>query len=251
MKILKPKLIMLDLDKRTSIIIKNIPDKSIDCVYIDVPYLMPNTIGVSGGFMAKRVNNFYNSQINSFKNGFDLSILDEFKRVSKKTNIYIWCNKFLVLDLLKYFVEKYKCKKYEILVWCKTNPIPMTQNVWLSDLEYCLWFGETDVKLNDGYELKSKWYESAINKKDKDKYNHPTIKPLQLVKRHILHSTQPNDIVLDCFSGSGTTCVACKELDRQFIGIEIDPEYHKISLDRLNGVLANGQISFDTDISKL
>ena len=52
-------------------------------------------------------------------------------------------------------------------------------------------------------------------------------------------------------AGSGTTCVAAKELNRQFIGIEIDPEYHKISLDRLNGILANGQLSFDTDISKI
>ena len=51
--------------------------------------------------------------------------------------------------------------------------------------------------------------------------------------------------------GSGTTCVAAKELNRKFIGIEIDPEYHKISMDRLNGILANGQISFDTDINKL
>ena len=51
--------------------------------------------------------------------------------------------------------------------------------------------------------------------------------------------------------GSGTTCVAAKELGRQFIGIEIDPEYYKISLDRLNGILANGQISFYTDINKI
>ena len=58
-------------------------------------------------------------------------------------------------------------------------------------------------------------------------------------------------MILDCFSGSGTTCVAAKELNRRFIGIEIDPEYHKISLDRLNGILANGQISFDTDINKI
>ena len=128
----------------------------------------------------------------------------------------------------------------------------MTNNVWLPDLEYCICFkSEKAPRYNDGYELKSKWYLSEKNKKDKDKYNHPTIKPLNLVKRHILHSTKPNDIILDCFSGSGTTCVAAKELGRRFIGIEIDPEYHKISLDRLNGMLANGQISFDTDISKL
>ncbi len=45
--------------------------------------------------------------------------------------------------------------------------------------------------------------------------------------------------------------MACKELNRRFIGIEINPEYHQISIDRLNGMLANGQISFDTDISKI
>lgn len=102
-----------------------------------------------------------------------------------------------------------------------------------------------------GYELKSQFFIQQINTKDKEKYKHPTIKPLELVKRHILHTTQKNDIVLDCFSGSGTTCVAAKETNRNFIGIEINEEYHKISLDRLNGILANGQISFDTDINKI
>lgn len=42
-----------------------------------------------------------------------------------------------------------------------------------------------------------------------------------------------------------------KRIYRKFIGIEIDLEYHKISMDRLNGILANGQISFDTDINKI
>ena len=48
---------------------------------------------------------------------------------------------------------------------------------------------------------------------------------MELVKRHILHSTQPNDIVLDCFCGSGTTCVACEETGRRFIGMEINKKY--------------------------
>lgn len=63
--------------------------------------------------------------------------------------------------------------------------------------------------------------------------------------------TKDGDIILDPFSGSGTTCVAAKELNRRFIGIEKNLEYYKISLDRLNGILANGQISFSTDINKL
>lgn len=224
--------------------IKNIPDKSIDCIYTDVPYLMPNTRGISGGFMSNRVNNFYDNQINDFKDGFDYSILDEFVRISKTLNIYIWCNKFLIKDLLNYFVDKVGCKKYEIMVWCKDNPIPMTNNVWLSDVEYCLWFGETDTKLNDGYELKSKWFASPINKRDKDKFDHPTIKPRELVERHLLHTTQPNDIVADFFVGSGTTCVACKNIDRHYIGFEIDEKWVKVAKDRLNNIDATGQTSF-------
>ena len=97
-------------------------------------------------------------------------------------------------------------------------------------------FRENGCILNDGYELKSKWYVSPINKGDKDLYDHPTIKPLELVKRHILHSTQPNDIVLDCFLGSGTTCVAAKETGRRYIGFEIDKTYFQIAQDRLNNI---------------
>lgn len=150
------------------------------------------------------------------------------------------------MPITKYFVEEKNCR-VNYLVWCKTNPTPFTNDMWLPDIEYCLCIkGQNAPRYNDGIEFKSKWYISQKNKADKGKYNHPTIKPLELVKRHLQHSSNKGDIVLDCFSGSGTTCVAAKELGRQFIGIEIDPEYHKISLDRLQGILANGQISFDT-----
>lgn len=97
------------------------------------------------------------------------------------------------------------------------------------------------IKLNDGYELKSKWYISPINQSDKEKFKHPTIKPLNLVERHIKHATQENDIVLDCFCGSGTTCVACKNTNRRYIGIELNSKWHKVAVDRLNNVQADGQ----------
>lgn len=80
-------------------------------------------------------------------------------------------------------------------------------------------------------------------KKDKDLFEHATIKPLPLVTRHLLHTTQPNDIVLDCFIGSGTTAIACKEIGRQFIGFEISEKWCEIAKDRLNNIDANGQIS--------
>jgi DNA modification methylase len=222
-------------------LIKELPDKSVNCVYTDVPYLMPNNKG-GAGFMGERVGRIINEELKNFRAGIDFSILDQFIRVLKTLNIFIWCNKFMINDLLSYFINK-GCKKYEIMVWAKNNPIPMTNNVWLSDLEYCLWFGEKETELNDGYELKSKWYQSPINKADKDLFNHPTIKPLELVKRHLLHATQPKDIVLDCFMGSGTTAVACQETGRQFIGFEIEPKWVKVANDRLNKTDANGQQS--------
>ena len=56
---------------------------------------------------------------------------------------------------------------------------------------------------------------------------------------------------LEPFCGSGTTCVAAKETGRRYIGMEIDPEYHKIAVDRLNGINANGQTSIFTDFNNL
>lgn len=229
-------------------LIKNIPDGSIDLVYTDIPYLFADG-GYSDSPLSKRIKKLKEEELAEITKGIDYTILEEFIRVLKKVNCFIWCSKEQILDIMNFF-NKYNCM-YEILTWNKTNPTPMTNNVFLPDIEYCLYFREKGVKLNDGYQLKSKWYESPINKSDKEKYKHPTIKPLNLVKRHILHTTQENDLILDPFSGSGTTCIAAKELNRRFIGIEINKEYHKISLDRLNGILANGQISFDTDINKI
>ena len=87
------------------------------------------------------------------------------------------------------------------------------------------------------------YFVSRANKSDKDTFEHPTIKPLLFVKRHLLHATQPNDIVLDCFMGSGTTAIACKEIGRQFIGFEISEKWCQVANDRLNNIDANGQIS--------
>ena len=228
-------------------LIKQIPDKSVDCIYTDIPYLIEKG-GQGNSELSKRILKTNYTDLKDIRDGIDWKILDEFVRVSKTINCFVWCSKDQILDLMNYFNEiNARC---QILVWCKTNPTPMCNGNWLPDLEYCLYFSK-GVKLNDGYELKSKWYQSGLNVSDKNEFIHPTIKPLDLVKRHLLHTTQPNDIVLDCFSGSGTTCVAAKELGRRFIGIEIDPTYHKISVDRLNGINAKGQTSIFTDFGNL
>lgn len=88
-----------------------------------------------------------------------------------------------------------------------------------------------------------------MNVFDKKKYNHPTIKPLNIIKTLIENSSLENQIVFDPFSGSGTTCVAAKELQRRYIGIEVDFEFYKISINRLNGIDAHGQSTIFTDFN--
>ena len=212
-------------------LIKQIPDKSIDLIYTDIPYQI--TISETGSKDAlSRRKRKLDSDLSDIKDGIDFSILDQFRRIQKKTYLYIWCSVDQMYPIMQYF-KKWNVPMW-VLVWCKTNPIPTIKYRWLSDLEYCLLFKEKGTPpYNDGYEIKSKWYVSPINKEDKDNWTHPTIKPLELVERHIKHSTREGDTVLDCFMGSGTTGIACRNLNRNFIGMEINEEYFKIAERRM------------------
>jgi DNA modification methylase len=168
-------------------LIKQIPDKSIDCIYTDIPYLYA-LHGGGNSNLAKRITTVADEYLVDMQDGIDYSIFDEIIRVSKKINVFVWCSKMQINHIMNYFIGK-NCN-YDILVWCKTNPTPATNNLWLPDIEYCLYFREKGVKLNDGYNLKSRWHISGLNVGDKKDFEHPTIKPLDLVKRHLLHTTK-------------------------------------------------------------
>ncbi len=233
-------------------LIKEIPDKSIDCIYVDIPYLYTKHHNLESELKKKRdrlTSNITKTQleINAISNGIDYSIFNDFIRVLRKMNLFIWCSRLQISEILNWFSEK--GFEYEILVWCKTNPVPAINNTWLPDIEYCLYFREKGVKFTQGYDLKSKWFISPINQSDKQLFKHPTIKPLELVKRHIQLVTKEGGVVLDCFCGSGTTCVAANEIGRNFIGIEVEDKWYKIAVDRINGITADGQTSIFTDFS--
>lgn len=232
-------------------LIKEIPDNSIDLIIIDPPYLIENTQGGTRTNLAKSIRKM-NTQIKEkdLTVGINSNILNELVRVLKNINIYIWCNHKQIPEYLDFFVNQQKCK-FDVLIWNKTNAVPLYNNKYLTDKEYCLYFRKNGYCNPQSYEEAKTVYYMPINIKDKEKYKHPTIKPLSIIKNLVKNSSNEGDIILDCFSGSGTTCVACKELNRQFLGIEIDPEYYRISLDRLEGITADGQLSFDTDISKI
>ena len=82
-----------------------------------------------------------------------------------------------------------------------------------------------------------KTHHSVWNYDIDKKIGHVTPKPLEMIKNIIKHSSNKGDIVLDCFMGSGTTAVACKELGRNFIGIEKEQEYIDLSTKRINDII--------------
>ena len=95
--------------------------------------------------------------------------------------------------------------------------------------------------LNENKQMRSDWLLNICSGRErlKDKYNkkvHNTQKPEELLYRVILSSTQPGDLVLDPFFGTGTTGAICKKLGRRFIGIEKNPTYIKEAKKRILNV---------------
>lgn len=218
--------------------IKSIPDKSIDLVIIDPPYdinTRKNRIGYNR--IAKSILKVENTLVNhNLTESYDFSLLDELIRIMKKVNIYIWCNKNQIEDYLKFFVDKHKCR-YEILIWNKTNAMPLYSNKYINDKEYCLYFRKESKCNPTTYDDARTVYTSPSNARDRILYQHPTIKPVDFIRRMIRNSSNENDIVLDCFMGSGTTAVASIMENRKYIGFEINKRYYDISNARIEKIL--------------
>ena len=226
-------------------LIKDVPDKSVDLIVTDPPYKIEGLSNKPHGIFSKNGHTRkYEQEMleTGLGNGMDYAILDDFMRVMKKTNIYIWCNKAMILPLLKYFVEEKKLN-FEIIILNKTNVPPFTSGHYLKDKEYCLYFWGKGVKLKPTFETGKTVYVTKVNIQDRKDYGHPTIKPLSIIENLIRNSCERGGIVLDPFLGSGTTALAAKHLERNYIGFEINENYYKIAKDRLNGINQKGEMN--------
>ena len=216
--------------------IKKIPTASIDLVVIDPPYELSTRKKDESFNKNKITRDIYKLQEELIKgslvNGYDYVILDELVRVMKGVNIYIWCNKKQLLFYFDYFVKKLGCN-YEVLLWNKTNAMPLYSNTYLSDKEYCLYFRKKGYCKPKSYSDARTVYFSTTNMSDKKRYGHPTIKPLEFIRKIIRNSSVEGDVVLDSFMGSGTTAVACILENRNYIGLEVNKKYYDIALKRI------------------
>ena len=131
------------------------------------------------------------------------------------------------------------------ITWQKTNPPPnLACKTFTHSTETILWarkdlpkvkykFNYNLMKeINDNKQMKDVWTTSLTKPSEKKNGKHPTQKPLEILERIILASTNENDLILDPFCGSSTTGIAATKLNRKYVGIDNSKEYLDLSIRR-------------------
>ena len=134
---------------------------------------------------------------------------------------------------LKEISEKYKFKQPRIGQWQKSNPVPINSKInYLSNgTEYFFTFIKgKNPTFNSEYD--NGVYRCPLCH-GKERYDHPTQKPLSLISELVIKHSNPGDLVLDNFAGTFTTYIACENLDRKCIGIEKIEDYFNIGKKRI------------------
>lgn len=228
-------------------ILPKIPENSVDMIFADPPYFLSN-----GGFTChagRKVS--VNKGKWDISRGreenylFTLRWLRECQRVLTP-NGTIWVSGTShIIYTVGYAMQDLGYKILNDIVWFKVNPPPnLSCRYFTHSTEIVLWAAKNKEsrhyfnydlmkQLNNNKQMLSLWSIKAPGADEKKYGKHPTQKPLQLLQRIILASTKPEDIVLDPFCGSSTTGAAALKEKRQFIGIEAEEEYLRVSVKRL------------------
>ena len=228
-------------------IFKKFEDKSFDMIFADPPYFLSNFgITCSGGKMVS-VNKGKWDELDSLKHKhtFNKKWIKECYRILKD-NGTIWISGTLHnIYSIGMALEECGFKIINNITWQKTNPPPnLACKTFTHSTETILW-ARKDIKkckykfnynlmkeINNGKQMKDVWTTSLTKPSEKKCGKHPTQKPLEIMERIILASTEENNIILDPFSGSGTTGIAACRLGRNYIGIEREQEYLDLSIKR-------------------
>lgn len=230
--------------------IKEIPNDFVNLIVIDPPY----------NELPKEWDNFNDWKL----------LKKEFDRILKKNGqLYIFGKQPMLSEIYNTFKDKFDFR-FE-LVWNKgkglwsSNYMPMRSHelIWcfkkkgvktselVFDVESIKTPGKPYIRKNKVIStIRNNWepnrtivkdgrrfpltvlnYSAVINKKEKTK--HPTQKPLEILRWIVKSSSKPEDMVLDCFMGSGTTALACLETGRKFIGCEIKKEFYEIAQKKI------------------
>lgn len=157
-----------------------------------------------------------------------LNCLSDFK--PENGSVYI-CTSHMLAPAIWKWMENQKASHYGYVCWCKPNPMPSLSKrhfTWATELICYATFGKHVFNFPENGHALNWWNINKIQKAGE----HPTQKPVEVIKTAIQYSSNPNAIVLDTFGGSGTTIIACEQLGRKCRAIEINPGYVAVAIQR-------------------
>ena len=229
------------------LLLKKIKPQSIDMIFADPPYFLSGDgITCSAGKMVSVKKGEWDEKISiKEKHNFNKKWIRACKRVLKD-NGTIWISGTLHnIYSIGMALEEEGFKIINNITWKKLNPPPnISCRAFVHSTETILW-AKKDIKkakhkfnydlmreLNGGKQMKDVWETSLTKPSEKKCGKHPTQKPIALIEKIILASTDEFDLILDPFNGSGTTGIVASRLKRKYIGIDKEKEYLDLTIRR-------------------
>jgi site-specific DNA-methyltransferase (adenine-specific) len=227
-------------------------DNSFDHCIADPPYNMSKKTGLGWAYsshvtMSEEWDIFPRREYLDFSREW----LQEVTRLVRPNgSIFIFGSFHNIYDL-GYIANELELKVLNSIVWFKPNAQPnITRRMLTESTEHIIWLCnapkdkatgwvfnyETAKKLNGGKQMRNLWSLPYPSPTERRYGKHPSQKSIELLVRIILIATKPGEMILDCFSGTGTTAVAAQSFRRRWVTIENNPQYNQIIRERLKNV---------------
>lgn len=237
--------------------LKKLPSNSVDLVFADPPYnlQLEGDLQRPDNSTVDAVNDDWD-QFASFAtyDKFCISWLKEIQRVIKPTGSIWVIGSYHNIFRIGYIMQNLGFWMLNDVIWQKANPMPNFRGKRFTNAHETLIWASKDKSakkytfnyeamksINENLQMRSDWFLPICNgnerlKDENGKKVHPTQKPESLLHRVILSSSNPGDLVLDPFFGTGTTGAVAKRLCRNYLGIEREKEYIKYAKSRISKV---------------
>ncbi|CAN5552880.1 site-specific DNA-methyltransferase [soil metagenome] len=231
------------------------PTGSVDVIFADPPYRL-STGGVtlkSGRIASVDKGSWDRSMGLREDHEFNLRWLKEARRILKPEGTLWVTGTHHIIFSLGFALQQLRYRIINDVIWHKPNATPNALHTTFTHAhETLLWASKgKGVRHTFNYDLinspdptgqvSSVWRMMTVPRNEKLHGYHPTQKPLRLVRRALLASTKEGALVFDPFAGSGTTAVAAKELNRFFVGSELESEYAELAARRI-GATERGRV---------
>lgn len=239
------------------ILIGKYPEGRFEMIFADPPYFLSNGgITCHAGKMVKVDKGQWDkSNGPELNHEFNKAWLSRCQKLLKP-NGTIWVSgTHHVIHSVGYAMQQLGIKILNDITWEKPNPPPnLSCRYFTHSTEMIIWAAKNEKskhcfnydkmrKMNSGKQMKSVWTFTAPNGDEKEFGKHPTQKPVHLLERIILSCTDEGDLILDPFAGSSTTGVVAINCHRKFVGTELESEYIRLSIKRLEHAIGSRQSS--------